>query len=69
MIRNIHNKIKNINQLKNEIIDLKTQLRNIKDGLNEMFSYVSSEKFIEDQYVNVSDIILRINEIKKDILI
>jgi|WetSurMetagenome_2_1015567.scaffolds.fasta_scaffold433188_1 hypothetical protein len=43
----------------------------LEEGINEVLKYVSSEKFRSDdrselyQYVNVSDIILRLNEVKQ----
>ena len=63
------NKMKFINRLQNENEKLKKQIQAYEDGLTAIMAYLNSEKFqgIENNFVNPSDIFLRINEMKQKV--
>lgn len=60
-----------IKQLQQDKVNLTKQLLDVQNGLQELLCYVDSDKFNNSardhlqRYVNTSDIILRVNEIKR----
>ena len=45
------------------------KIKKLEDGINELLAYVNSDKFTKGNdsllnYVNINDIVLRLNEIK-----
>jgi|WetSurMetagenome_2_1015567.scaffolds.fasta_scaffold899322_2 hypothetical protein len=54
-----------INLLKSKAEQLEDTIEDIEQALQELLCYVESDKFSKDPYVNKTDIILRVHEIKQ----
>jgi len=54
-------------KLHEQVKQLKAEKESLLDGIIELQRYINSSKFYQDTTVQISDIDLRINEIKKDL--
>ena len=54
-------------RLHEQVKVLKAQMETYKTGIDQIRRYLSSEKFWQDNSVNVKDIFLRLDEIQADI--
>jgi cell division protein FtsB len=52
-----------IKKLQQENEELKDDIKKIKDDVTDLFIYLQSSKFQEDNYVNRSDIFLRLENV------
>ena len=52
-----------IKRLQKEATEKDQRIEDLEEGLRRIKSYVCSSKFHQDQNVNVSDIILRVEEV------
>jgi hypothetical protein len=53
-------------KLHEQVTELKYMVRQREDAINEIMDYVLSSKFDSDNLCNVNDIVLRLEEHKRD---